>query len=150
MGVSKNNGTPNSSNFNRVFHYFNHPFWGPTPILGNIHLNHRSNHGPLLFIAHLYKPKRNPRMPKGIPGCPYRWWRYDVHTWPTIDPAWCHQPSGGNSWWGVVKNARKVGLNKSGGFSNSTVLSDFFCDFELVELGLCSLHTNIGCGCFQK
>ena len=50
-------------------------------------------------------------------------------------------PSGGNSWWGVVKNARKVGLNKSGGFSNSTVLSDFFCDFELVELGLCSIQT---------
>ena len=28
MGVSKNNGTPKSSHFNRVFHEINHPFWG--------------------------------------------------------------------------------------------------------------------------
>ena len=28
MGVSKNNGTPKSSSFNRVFHEINHPFWG--------------------------------------------------------------------------------------------------------------------------
>ena len=27
MGVSKNNGTPKSSHFNRVFHDFHHPFW---------------------------------------------------------------------------------------------------------------------------
>ena len=28
MGVSKNNGTPPQIiNFNRVFHYFHHPFW---------------------------------------------------------------------------------------------------------------------------
>ena len=26
---------PKSSLFNRVFHYFHHPFWGPTPIFGN-------------------------------------------------------------------------------------------------------------------
>ncbi len=25
--------------FNRVFHEINHPFWGPTPILGNIHIS---------------------------------------------------------------------------------------------------------------
>ena len=38
MGVSKNSGTPKSSIlifFNRVFHYFHHPFWGPTPIFGD-------------------------------------------------------------------------------------------------------------------
>ena len=29
-------GTPKSSNFNRVFHYVHHPFWG-TLIFGNIH-----------------------------------------------------------------------------------------------------------------
>ena len=29
---------PKSSHFNRVFHYFHHPFWGPTPIFGNIHI----------------------------------------------------------------------------------------------------------------
>ena len=34
MGVSKNNGTPKSSHFNRVFHDFHHPFWGPTTIFG--------------------------------------------------------------------------------------------------------------------
>ena len=37
MGVSKNNGTPKSSNFNRVFHDFHHPFWG-TIIFGNTHI----------------------------------------------------------------------------------------------------------------
>ena len=28
MDVSKNNGTPQIIHFNRVFHYFHHPFWG--------------------------------------------------------------------------------------------------------------------------
>ena len=32
MGVSKNNG-----HFNRVFHFFHHPFWD-TPSFGNIHM----------------------------------------------------------------------------------------------------------------
>ena len=31
MDVSKNNGTPKSSHFNSVFHYFHHPFWGNYP-----------------------------------------------------------------------------------------------------------------------
>ena len=31
VGVSKNRGTPKSSHFNRVFHYFHHPFWGFSP-----------------------------------------------------------------------------------------------------------------------
>ncbi len=35
---TKNNGkTHKSHHFNRVFHYFHHPFWG-THIFGNIHL----------------------------------------------------------------------------------------------------------------
>ena len=35
MGVSKNRGTPKSSHFHKVFHYFHHPFWGVnTPIFG--------------------------------------------------------------------------------------------------------------------
>ena len=34
MGVSKNNGTPQIIHFNRVFHYFHHPFWGFPPIFG--------------------------------------------------------------------------------------------------------------------
>jgi len=37
MGVSKNRGTPKSSLFNRIFHYFHHPFWG-IPIFGNTHM----------------------------------------------------------------------------------------------------------------
>ena len=31
MGVSKNNGTPKSSHFDRAFRYFHHPFWGFYP-----------------------------------------------------------------------------------------------------------------------
>ena len=31
MDVSKNSGTFKSSHFNRVFHYFHHPFWGKHP-----------------------------------------------------------------------------------------------------------------------
>ena len=39
MGVFKNRGfPPKSSIFNGVFHYFHHPFWGPTPIFGNTHI----------------------------------------------------------------------------------------------------------------
>ncbi len=34
MGVSKNNGTPKSSHFNRLFHYFHHPLWGFSPYFG--------------------------------------------------------------------------------------------------------------------
>ena len=34
---TKNNGeTPQIIHFNRIFHFFHHPFWGPTPIIGNI------------------------------------------------------------------------------------------------------------------
>ena len=40
MDVSENSGTPKSSilfHFNRVFHFFHHPFWG-SPIFGNTHI----------------------------------------------------------------------------------------------------------------
>ena len=38
MGVSKNSGkTPQIIHFNKVFHYFHHPFWG-APIFGNTHI----------------------------------------------------------------------------------------------------------------
>jgi len=38
MGVSKNRGfSPQIIHFNRVFHYFHHPFWG-SPIVGNTHI----------------------------------------------------------------------------------------------------------------
>ena len=39
MDVSENSGfSPQIIHFNIVFHYFHHPFWGPTPILGNTHI----------------------------------------------------------------------------------------------------------------
>ena len=38
MDVSENNGfSPQIIHFNRVFHYFHHPFWD-TPVVGNIHI----------------------------------------------------------------------------------------------------------------
>ena len=37
MDVSKNRGTPKSSIL-KGFFIINHPFWGPTPIFGNIHI----------------------------------------------------------------------------------------------------------------
>ena len=38
LGVGKNSGfSPQIIHFNRVFHYFHHPFWG-TPIFGNTHI----------------------------------------------------------------------------------------------------------------
>ena len=45
MDVSENSGfSPQIIHFNRVFHYFHHPFWG-TPILGNTHMNYfKSTH----------------------------------------------------------------------------------------------------------
>ena len=33
--------SPNHPWINRVFHYFHHPFWGPTPIFGNTHINNK-------------------------------------------------------------------------------------------------------------
>ena len=38
MGVSKNSGTPKSSIL-IGFSIVNHPFWGPTPIFGNTHMD---------------------------------------------------------------------------------------------------------------
>ena len=40
MGVSKKWWVfpPNHPWINKVFHYFHHPFWGPTPIFGNIQM----------------------------------------------------------------------------------------------------------------
>ena len=47
MDVSENSGlSPQIIHFNRVFHYFNHPFWG-TPIFGNTHI------GPSIETLHL-------------------------------------------------------------------------------------------------
>jgi len=46
MGVSENSGfSPQIIHFNRVFHYFHHPFWGTVPIFGNPH-NYREKVPP--------------------------------------------------------------------------------------------------------
>ena len=37
MGVSENRGTPKSSHFNWVFHYFHHPFWRVFPLFLDFH-----------------------------------------------------------------------------------------------------------------
>ena len=37
VSTQKYGKTPHIINFNRVFHYFHHPFWG-TPIFGNTHI----------------------------------------------------------------------------------------------------------------
>jgi len=59
MGVSKNNGTP--IHFNRVFHYFHHPFWGPTPIFGNIRMkNHfKQTKSKKNNTQHPFQPQTN-------------------------------------------------------------------------------------------
>ena len=47
LGVSKNSGfSPQIIHFNRVFHYFHHPFWGITIIFGNIQLNYQDTFLP--------------------------------------------------------------------------------------------------------
>ena len=44
MDVSENSGFyPQIIHFNRVFHYFDHPFWG-SPIFGNTHITMRANY----------------------------------------------------------------------------------------------------------
>ena len=75
MGISKNSGTPQIIHFNRVFHYFHHPFWGvyhpyfwkhpdgswsniPTAWLGNpsvvLTLNHRKVVGKTQFESWVF------------------------------------------------------------------------------------------------
>ena len=40
MSVSENSGfSLQIIHFNRLFHYFHHPFWGFSPILGNTHID---------------------------------------------------------------------------------------------------------------
>ena len=45
MDVSKNNSTPKIIHFNRVFHYFHHPFWDMiyTPIFGYFWKHHETS-----------------------------------------------------------------------------------------------------------
>ena len=52
MDVSKNSGTPQMSHFNRVFHYFHHPFWDipilETPIPSQCFFKEDSEESPIL------------------------------------------------------------------------------------------------------
>ena len=58
MGVSKNNGTPKIIHFQRVFHYFHHPFWG-TPIFGNTHIYHAHHCIQGTFCQQPWRPWSN-------------------------------------------------------------------------------------------
>ena len=50
LDVSENSGfSPQIIHFNRVFHYFHHPFWGPTPIFGNTQLKSQQIGGMTFF-----------------------------------------------------------------------------------------------------
>ena len=64
LGVSKNRGTPKSSIL-IGFSIINHPFWGPTPIFGNIHLEmvtgHALEQSVLLDIVGFFVPVFQPR-----------------------------------------------------------------------------------------
>ena len=50
MGVSKNNGTPQIIQFNRVFHDFHHPFWGFSPYFWETPIS-QSESLELMFIV---------------------------------------------------------------------------------------------------
>ncbi len=51
LAVSKNGVPSNPWNFNRVVHYFHHPFWG-TPVFGNTHFCCLSSYWLVLFSPH--------------------------------------------------------------------------------------------------
>ena len=83
MGVSENGGfSSKSSHFNKVFHYFHHPFWGTT-ILGNPHLGRSS---------FLLKHTRDLCRCKHVgffftslsEGCFLKWWYPNLHPKMTI------------------------------------------------------------------
>ena len=65
MDVSENSGfSPPIIHFNRVFHYFHHPFWG-TPFFGNTHMQKmRSDESPM---SPLLASQAQETLPKG--GC---------------------------------------------------------------------------------
>ena len=79
---------PQIIHFNRVFHYFHHPFWGTT-ILGNIHLNKSfTNQANLWFILDI--PQNNTKV---YPFLTYIWLicirnlgKYNVHGSYGINP----------------------------------------------------------------
>ena len=56
---------PKSSHFNRVFHYFHHPFWGFPPIFGNIHINL-----PVFQLSTFDPARQLPSAPKRHKTCP--------------------------------------------------------------------------------
>ena len=48
----KSGCSPQIIHFNRVFHYFHHPFWGPTPIFGKHPSNYSKFYEELVFHLH--------------------------------------------------------------------------------------------------
>ena len=65
MDVSKNSGNPQIIHFNRVFHYFHHPFWDTsTPIFGNTPMNIT---GPLGHKSQIEVPRNDDQEAKRHP-----------------------------------------------------------------------------------
>ncbi len=56
MGVSKNTGTPKSSNLNRLFPYFHHPFWGTSIFSYWSKIKFPFRPTDMFFIPHLSCP----------------------------------------------------------------------------------------------
>ena len=77
---------PKSRILIRVFHYFHHPFWGPTPIFGNTHINIK-NTNQQMYILQTKKQNillgSNPKCPsiianqKSVVGV-FSWYLYVV------------------------------------------------------------------------
>ena len=73
MGVSKNIGTPKSSILKGVS-IMDHPFWGPTTIFGNIHIEvAKSNQVVISFDS-------GPHFPPGVPSMEVRFGRMTSKT----------------------------------------------------------------------
>ena len=101
MDVSENSGVspqiPQIIHFNRVFHYFHHPSWGPTPIFGNIHITKLQVWAPRQ-VARAERPNRSWRRPGmfaqkscrqvGATSCWFKWWVSVIYVYPTIVVNW--------------------------------------------------------------
>ena len=71
-GCFQKKGYPQIINFNRVFHYFHHPFWG-IPICGNTHIF------ATCFVTMWTCSKKCKKLhPSNSSRLPY----HDAHTWP--------------------------------------------------------------------
>ena len=94
IDVSENSGfSPQIIPFvHRVFHYFHHPFWGPTPIFGNTHINSEKPHvwTPQVSIDACLEPKRNDLW--------RLWWWPATLSWTLLSSSKCTASAGSSAW----------------------------------------------------